>query len=108
LLFPIRPNYHTKYHFLLHEDFLADGGFGTVFKAILIENDPQDGSPPKKMHVAIKRYKVKINSETEWEYLYSMQQEVTVLKDNQHLLVVGYVDSFRDGHENAYLVTELA
>jgi serine/threonine protein kinase len=37
-----------------------------------------------------------------------MRQEVMMLKNYPHPLVIKYIDSFRDEDDNAYLVTELA
>jgi serine/threonine protein kinase len=58
--------------------------------------------------VAIKVYGIPISSVDENQEVKSMRQEVSMLKNYKHPLVIKYIDSFIDMYEKAYLVCELA
>ena len=84
------------------EDKIGDGGFGTVYKAEM----NKDG---EKSYVAVKKYTAKILSQTRHStQVKSMFNEVRVLMDYPHPLLIKYIDSFIDNQDFAYLVTELA
>jgi hypothetical protein len=81
-LFPLKPEFRARYIFEEQKNLVAEGGFGIVYKGYMIIDEW------KKVPVAIKKYKVKIGEEAEWEDFYSMCQEALLLKDHGNMLIL--------------------